>query len=212
MDDAGTGNIKATREDWLNAAMDTLIADGVEQVKILPLASRLGVSRSSFYWYFKSRQDILDALLDKWQQTNTDALVKTADHPSATITAAVCEIFLCFLDPARFNNRLDFAVRDWSRRDATVRVKLHTSDAARLDALTQMFVGFGYAPFEAKTRARVLYYMQIGYLDADLNEPIAERQSYTDEYILTFTGLLPSAAEVAALNAALADLFEDARA
>ena len=199
-----TGNIKATRDDWLQAARDTLIADGIEQVKILPLATRLGVSRSSFYWYFKSRDDILDALLDAWQKTNTAAIVQGAGQSHTTVTAAVCHIFLCFLDPARFNNRLDFAIRDWSRRDANVRAKLHTSDALRVDALRAMFARFGYAPSEAMIRARVLYYMQIGYFDAELNEPLAVRQKFTSDYVLTFTGQRPSAEEIAALDSALA--------
>lgn len=206
MDGAPAGNIKATREDWLAAARDTLIADGIEQVKIMPLATRLGVSRSSFYWYFGSRQDILDALLETWEQTNTAALITGASQPGPTITAAVCTVFECFLDPARFNNRLDFAIRDWSRRDATVKAKLHASDAARVDALADMFMRFDYPRTEAIIRARVLYYMQIGYLDADLNEPIAERRRYTSDYILTFTGRRPSAAEIAALDEALARL------
>ena len=58
-----TGNVKVTREDWLNIAMDALIRDGVEAVKVKIFAEALGVSRSSFYWYFKSRQELLDALL-----------------------------------------------------------------------------------------------------------------------------------------------------
>jgi AcrR family transcriptional regulator len=38
------------------------------------LGARLGVSRSSFYWYFESRQDLLDALLDAWEVRNTAQL------------------------------------------------------------------------------------------------------------------------------------------
>jgi AcrR family transcriptional regulator len=204
MDDAATGNVKATREDWLEAALDTLVMDGIEQVKIMPLATRLAVSRSSFYWYFKSRQDLLDALLDTWQHSNTAAIVGGASRPHETITGAVCHIFLCFLDPARFNNRLDFAIRDWSRRDACVRRRLHASDADRIEALSAMFKRFDYPASEAITRARVLYYMQIGYFDADLNEPLSERQPFTSDYVLTFTGKRPSSAEVAALDRALA--------
>lgn len=207
MEDAASGNIKATRQDWLNAAHDTLIADGIEQVKILPLAARLGVSRSSFYWYFKSRDDLLDALLQRWQQTNTAAITQGAAKPHATITAAVCHIFLCFLDPARFNNRLDFAIRDWSRRDASVRGKLHASDATRINALAQMFTDHNYPESEAIIRARVLYYMQIGYFDADLNEPLAQRQKFASDYVLTFAGKRPSEDEIAHLDAALAQIF-----
>ncbi|MCB1313688.1 MAG: TetR/AcrR family transcriptional regulator, partial [Sedimentitalea sp.] len=69
------GNVKVTREDWLAVALDALVSDGVEQVKVLALAERLDVSRSSFYWYFKSRQDLLDALLRHWQTTNTAAII-----------------------------------------------------------------------------------------------------------------------------------------
>ena len=72
------GNIKVTRTDWLNVAMDVLVTDGVEQVKVLALAERMGVSRSSFYWYFKSRQELLDALLTSWDQTNTAVLITQA--------------------------------------------------------------------------------------------------------------------------------------
>lgn len=58
-----TGNIKVTRDDWLNSARDVLVHDGVGELKILSLSNRLGVSRSSFYWYFKDRDDLLAALL-----------------------------------------------------------------------------------------------------------------------------------------------------
>ena len=76
------GNIKVTRDDWLNVAMDVLVSDGVEQVKVMNLAERMAVSRSSFYWYFKSRQELLDALLAKWQATNTAGLIAQSELPA----------------------------------------------------------------------------------------------------------------------------------
>jgi AcrR family transcriptional regulator len=73
------GNIKATRQDWINLALEALVSEGVESVRILPFAQTLGVSRSSFYWYFKSRQDLLDQLLDHWRNTNTRAIIERAE-------------------------------------------------------------------------------------------------------------------------------------
>ncbi|MEM7669398.1 MAG: TetR/AcrR family transcriptional regulator, partial [Pseudomonadota bacterium] len=51
-----SGNTKVSREDWLSHAMEILIDRGVDHVKVLTVGDRLGVSRSSFYWYFKNRQ------------------------------------------------------------------------------------------------------------------------------------------------------------
>ena len=199
--EALSGNTKVTRQDWLNVAMDVLVSDGVEQVKVLTLGDRLNVSRSSFYWYFKSRQDLLDALLDHWQQTNTAALVRQAQAPADSITAAVCNVFRCFVDDQLFNTRLDFAVREWARRSGPVRRVLDISDEKRLKALTAMFARHGYEAEEAAIRARVLYYMQIGYNLAELNEPLEERLKMVPQYLLAFTGREPAGPEVEELTA-----------
>ena len=195
------GNVKVTRQDWLNVAMDVLVSDGVEQVKVLDLGNRLGVSRSSFYWYFKSRQELLDALLQHWQNTNTAAIVAKANAPADTITEAVCNFFHCVIDERLFNNPLDFAVRAWARRSGKVRRVLDQSDQTRLDALAAMFKRFDYPPDEAMVRARVLYFMQLGYDLAELNEPKQDRMQLVPMYLYCFTGRAPRPEEIAALEA-----------
>ncbi|MEO0504098.1 MAG: TetR/AcrR family transcriptional regulator, partial [Pseudomonadota bacterium] len=110
------GNIKVTRQDWMNAALAVLKSGGVEAVKVADLAAQLQVSRSSFYWYFKNRTDLLDALLAHWEATNTAALVAQAHAPAQTITEACCNIFRCNIDTRLFDPQLDFAIRDWARR------------------------------------------------------------------------------------------------
>ena len=185
------GNIKVTRSDWLNVAMDVLITDGVEQVKVLALAERMNVSRSSFYWYFKSRQDLLDALLRTWEETNTAAMVAQSQVPAKQITGAVLNVFHCIADPALFNTALDFAIRDWARRSGKVRSLLDRSDARRVEALTQMFGRFGFPSPEDMTRAKVLYYMQLGYDMAEPNETYAHRLEMVPYYLKAFTGIDP---------------------
>ena len=199
--EARTGNVKVTREEWLRMAMRALIRDGVEGINIKAMGAALGVSRSSFYWYFKSRQDLLDALLAHWQQTNTAALVRMAERPAQTITEAVGNVFRCVINPALFDTRLDFAVRDWARRAPQVRAVLSESDDQRLTALQDMFERFDYPPLEATARARILYYMQIGYDDAKLNEPMETRNMLMPAYLIGFTGKTPSAQEIADLRA-----------
>lgn len=202
------GNVKVTREDWINVAMDVLISEGVDEVKVKPLGERLGVSRSSFYWYFKSRQHLLDTLLEHWQSVNTAAIVKLAGEPAPSITAAVCNVFRCSVNPELFNTRLDLTVRDWARRSGAVRRVLDQSDQARLGALTEMFERFDYPPLEAETRARILYFMQIGYNSAELGEPLRERLKRLPSYLLGFTGREPLREEIEEFNTYAAATIE----
>ncbi|GGH18199.1 transcriptional regulator, TetR family [Cribrihabitans marinus] len=183
-----TGNVKVTREDWLNLARDVLVHEGVGELKILGLSNRLAVSRSSFYWYFKDRADLLDALLDEWEARNTRTIVEYCARPADCINAAVCNFFRCFIDPALFDQGLDFAVREWARRDGSLRLRIDRADAARLEAAQAMFVRYGYEKSDADTRARILYFMQLGYHALEVREPMELRMGRLEGFLRGFTG------------------------
>ncbi len=198
---AQSGNVKATRDDWLDLALSALAVEGVAHVTVLNLSERLGVSRSSFYWYFKNRDELLDALLDRWDQLNTRSIAAQAEEPAASVNEAVCNVFRCWVSPAIFSPRLDFAVREWARRSAHVRKALDRSDRVRTEALKALFVRFGYEDGDAFVRARVLYYMQIGYYALDIREPMEARLKLTPHYLKAFTGVDPRGAEIDAFRA-----------
>ncbi|TPJ63779.1 TetR/AcrR family transcriptional regulator [Mesorhizobium sp. B2-4-2] len=191
-----TGNIKVTREDWLKLALETLISDGVESVRVQTLGQKLDVSRSSFYWYFKSRQDLLDQLLDYWRQTNTRFIVERAARPSATVIRGVMSIFECWVDEKLFDPQLDFAIRAWARRSPVIRRALDDADEERVDAIRDMFRRHGYDEEDAFVRARVLYFMQIGYYSLELDEPMSSRLPHVASYLRSFTGQEPTAQDV----------------
>src|SRR5215472_6379068 len=77
---------------------------------------------------------------------------------------------------------------------------LDRSDRVRTEALKALFVRFGYEDKDAFVRARVLYYMQIGYYALDLREPIEARLNLTPHYLKAFTGVAPSKADVDAFR------------
>lgn len=199
--DATASHIKATRADWLAAAMEVLISGGVSEVKVLKLSQRLGVSRSSFYWYFDSRKDLLAQLLQQWEHTNTGIMVDHASMPAKTITGALNNFFRCVVGPKGFNHRLDFAIREWARRDASVRAEVDRGDAARHAAIAEMFRRHGYPEDEADIRARVLYYQQIGYYALELGESLEERLARAPGYVFAFTGVAPTKEEIAEFEA-----------
>jgi AcrR family transcriptional regulator len=197
---APLGNVKATRDDWLDLALRVLAAEGAAHVAVLDLSERLGVSRSSFYWYFKNRDDLLDALLARWESLNTRSIVARAEAPAASIGEAVCNVFRCWVNPGIFSPRLDFAIREWARRSAKVRKALDRSDGERTAAIRAMFERYGYQERDAFVRARVLYYMQIGYYALDIREPMEDRLALTPHYLEAFTGVIPGDADLASFR------------
>jgi AcrR family transcriptional regulator len=192
---------RGTPDLWLDAAYDLLVEGGVEAVKVMPLAERLGLSRTSFYWHFPDREALLAGLVARWQAKNTGNLVARCEAPAATIAEALLNLFDCWYDNALFDSRLEFAMRTWSLTDPAVAAAMTTADAVRVEAFTALFRRFGYAQAEADTRARTLYLTQVGYIALRSEESLEVRFNRNPAYVLTFCGVAPTAAEDAAFRA-----------
>lgn len=192
---------RGTPDLWLDAAYEMLVEGGVEAVKVMPLAERLGLSRTSFYWHFADREALLAGLIERWQAKNTATLVARCQRPAATIAEAMLNLIDCWLDPALFDSRLEFAMRTWALTDPKVEAAMAEADSQRMQAITDLFLRFGYSSTEADTRARTLYLTQVGYIALRSQESLAVRMGRIPAYVLTFSGVAPTAAEIAAFEA-----------
>src|SRR5690554_740400 len=130
---------RGSEDLWLNAAYALLIEKGVDAVKVMPLARTLGLSRTSFYGHFTSREALLDALIARWQDKNTGNLIRQTRAAADTVTEAVFNLFDCWLRPDLFDARLDFAIRNWALGDPALRAVLERTDTERTAALCAMF-------------------------------------------------------------------------
>lgn len=191
---------RGTPDLWLDAAYAMLVDGGVEAVKVMPLADRLGLSRTSFYWHFADREALLAGLVSRWRSKNTGTLVARCEAPAATIAEAMLNLIDCWVDPALFDSRLEFAMRTWAMTDPEVAAAMSEADAVRLAAITALFRRFGYDETEADTRARTLYLTQVGYIALRSDESFDVRMARIPAYALTFSGVAPTGAEVAAFR------------
>jgi AcrR family transcriptional regulator len=192
---------RGSREVWLTAARDAFVDSGIDAVKIQPLASRLDLSRTSFYWFFPDRAALLDALLADWEATNTGSLTRATEEYAETITEAVLNLIGIFLEGGPFQTRLDLAVRGWAHQSDAVAAQVHAADTARLTAIRAMFARFGFGPGEADVRARTVYLAQIGYISMQVREEMTERLARIPDYVVTFTGRRATASEMARFSA-----------
>ena len=196
-----TSGWRGSRELWLEAAREAFIESGLDAVKIQPLASRLNLSRTSFYWFFKDRAALLEALLESWEESNTSSLVAATESYAETITEAVLNLIGVFLEDGPFEPRLDQAVRGWAHQAQAVADRVHRADNTRLTAIRRMFERFGYDPSEADVRARTVYLTQIGYISMQVNEDLETRMIRIPGYVKTYTGHVPPERELERFHA-----------
>ncbi|MEJ2623989.1 MAG: TetR/AcrR family transcriptional regulator [Pseudolabrys sp.] len=192
---------RGSPELWLGAAYEALLESGVDAVKILPLAKKLGLSRTSFYWFFKDREELLAALVTQWRDKNTGNLVKRTDAYAETVAEAMLNVIDCWLDDTIFDSKFEFAVRSWALQSADIAAEVRAADRQRLDALIRMFVRFGQDETQADVRARTTYLTQIGYISMQTEEDIAARMKRIPEYVEIFTGQAPEQKELDRLHA-----------
>ncbi len=181
---------------WLQAAYEELIENGVDAVRILPLAKTLDISRTSFYWFFKDREELLDALIARWRDKNTGALLRQADAYAETIEEAVLNVFDCWLNRDLFDPAFEFAIRSWALQSAQVEEEVREADASRLEGLTRMFERFGFNKAIADVRARTIYLVQIGYISMQTQEETEVRLARIPHYVEAFTGQTPQQREL----------------
>lgn len=173
---------------FVEAAYRRLVEGGVDAVRVAALAEALNLTRTAFYWHFRDRDALLEALLARWEAKNTGNLVARTRAFAATVNEAILNVFDAWLVAEIFDSRFDFAVRTWALSDAAVRAKVQATDALRMDALAAMFARFGYPPIAAETRARALYYTQIGYISMLVAETVEVRLARMPAYVETFSG------------------------
>jgi len=159
-------------------------------VRILPLAKKLGLSRTSFYWFFEDREALLNALLQKWHDKNMTGLAARTQPKPKTISAAVLGISHLWLEKENFDCEFEFAIRSWGLESEKVLQLVREVDSERLALIRAMFLAYGFKPSEADIRARTLYQTQIGYISMRLHlqESHEERLRRMADYTQVFAG------------------------
>ncbi len=188
---------RGSEEIWLDAAHRMLVESGVESVKVMTLAHALNMSRSSFYWHFKDRKALLNALIERWKDQNTGNLISQTQLYAESITEAVFNLFDCWVDPQLFDAPMDFAIRNWAQHSVELKQALEHTDEKRISAIETMLCRFGMSHDQADIRAHTMYYTQIGYISMMVQERLQDRLERMPAYVENFVGRYPGESEIA---------------
>lgn len=152
------------RNDWIQAAITLLAEDNVEALRVDTLADKLGVTKGSFYWHFKGRDDLLLAVVEAWRLTMTSEtralIVDTSGTPWERL-----ERLLRIAISGRQDvpgGPFEMTLRDWARRDSKVANVVRQVDNDRIDFLRQLYRDAGLSDADADDFAEMHMAFVIG--------------------------------------------------
>ena len=151
-----------TKEDWINAGWLLMTSKGVEGVKVEVLARQLEVSKGSFYWHFKNRQELLEAILQRWEE-QTMFLIhesKKSTNPKDRLVNLFTLISQICQEPDP-----EPAIFLWANKDPRVQQRVHALENRRVDYLSKLFEDYGFDAIASKQRAEVAYMAMMGFAD-----------------------------------------------
>ena len=159
---------------WIDAASEVLVDQGIDHVRIDVLAGQLGVTRGSFYWHFRSREDLLRRVLQAWRERATEQLTQRLESASSDPREQLRDVIsLPFRGRAAARAaRIELAIRAWARRDQMAQMAVDEADASRIGYHAQLFSALGFGLSEARMRAFLLYSYEVA-------ESVLSRQGNT---------------------------------
>jgi AcrR family transcriptional regulator len=145
---------------WLDAAIKTLIQEGVDAVRVERLATRMGFSRGSFYHHYQDREALLRAVLDHYLQINHQNLVEMLPALKGTPQDKLWTLWTATASQ-EFRD-YDWAIRMWGMHDKHVAEVLKKIDVKRMEVMIGLFMEMGFNEDEANIRAALAYHGSLG--------------------------------------------------
>tara|TARA_B100000686_G_C16713341_1_gene930518 strand:- start:82 stop:687 length:606 start_codon:yes stop_codon:yes gene_type:complete len=150
---------RLSREDWISAAWKMLGEYGFEGVRVEPLARSLGVTKGSFYWHFRDRQELIEALLDRWflgwDIQLSEQLLSVAD-PAERIWALFESVI------GRGIGGQTVALRLLSHANVDIERRIEKRDHQRLSFLKDQLQAIGFSSSEARIRGQIYQLLMTG--------------------------------------------------
>ena len=180
-------------DDWIRAALARLSEAGVDAVRVELLARDLGVSKGSFYWHFRDRQDLLEKTLTQWEGRELDLL--DLDENATNAATRWARIVQATADPGRI--QLGASVRSWARRDERVAQRVAAMERKKAAVIANVLQDVGFTRAAAEAWSEVALLLCLGWLDRatrDRQFQLAGRGlgDLLSEIILAASSRLPS--------------------
>ena len=133
---------------------------GVAAVKVEVLARQLEVSKGSFYWHFKNRQELLEGILQRWENETLWLIEESQKEPTPKE-----QLIKMFILAEELSNLPDpeTAIFIWANQEPAVQKRVRIIETKRVDYLNQLLQDYGFDEVEARHKAEIAYFAFMGF-------------------------------------------------
>ena len=170
-----------TRENWIDFALQRLTEEGIDKVTITGLARELSVTKGSFYWHFKDRDDLLQAMLVRWEETGSKLVFGEVERVGGDAVRRLKHLSDIVIRRYGDQLNLELALRDWGRKDLKIANILRQEDEKRIDYISGLFVEIYGDVKVAEAKAWLLFSLFVGeiIIAAPMKEQSRENMLWT---------------------------------
>ncbi|MCL2200508.1 MAG: TetR/AcrR family transcriptional regulator [Oscillospiraceae bacterium] len=152
------------RAEIINAAIDLFAEYGISNVPIKMIAVKIPISRSNFYYYFKSKNDVIDSIINEFDGmiARSISMIKQQTETGIDAESLLTRLFLAFgkedSQRGRKITRIIFANHGYDERIGNyLKESFFHEREARISCIFDMLVTGGKVkPLNTETAARML--------------------------------------------------------
>lgn len=146
-------------EAWIKLGLKTLKSEGLSKFSVEALARKAGVTKGSFYWHFKDRENYFTRIVDYWLDKQLKIIKHFSSQPDVEPKQQLWDVMYYILTK---NADDDSAMRSWVKHYEYATKAVKKVDKMRLEYLVRLFRDMGLCKDDAKLRANMLYFYQVG--------------------------------------------------
>lgn len=168
-------NSRLKQDEWLERSLIQL-AQNKGNFNIDDLVKKLGVTKGSFYWHFKNRDDFIHKLLDYWESSSTQSVfIEMEKYCDADAEKRLLIAMRLLRNKTVCQH--DIAMRNMATLNKQAAAKVLKVDKMRLNFVNNLFREIGFRGKDLEVRVHVFavfHSLREGFLGKKLTDSEAE--------------------------------------
>lgn len=193
------------KADWIRAARNILIKEGIGGMSLRRLSDDLKVTTGAFYWLYKNLNELHEDLRLDWEDNNNAPFNRIFGGQIDDWKQTYLQYVRAIILETEYDPTYDDSIRNWAKSSTDTAKVLKRVDTLRIRQLIKLYESVGYDDKRALVKANTTYYHQTGYFLIETADSVEDRLENVPYYAELFTGhsLFPEPDDVESIRKVL---------